>query len=89
MDDGNTPGREQINGRQIAFLAVLGIAGLAAIRWLVRHPEDARRIDLGILLGTQKCCLRISDGCRFIGDRFRYVADKAGTQFNDIRNSAQ
>jgi len=80
-------GRDRITAPQIAFLAAIGIAGLLAIRWLARNPEDARRIDLGILLGTQKTCLRISDGCRYVGDKFRYIGDKAGTQFNEIRSA--
>jgi hypothetical protein len=41
---------------------------------------------MAILLGTQKGSLLISDGCRKLGDRFRFVADKAGTQYNQIRS---
>jgi hypothetical protein len=77
---------DQIPARQIAFLALLGIAGICAIRYLVRHPDDARRIDMAILLGTQKASLTISDGLRALGDRFRFVADKAGTQYNEIKS---
>jgi hypothetical protein len=84
--DRNTAGKDTISTRQMAFLALLGIAGLAAIRWLVHHPEEARRIDMAILLGTQKTSLWLSDQSRHIGDRFRFVADKAGTQYNQIRS---
>ena len=87
MNDGNATGRNSLSGKEMAVLAAIGIAGLAAIRWLLRHPESARQIDGAILIGTQKCCLQISDGCRLIGDKFRYIADKAGTQFNEIRSA--
>jgi len=87
MSDGNSPGKGHLSAGEIAVLAAIGIAGLAAIRWIIRHPANAREIDARILLGTQKCCLGISDGCRYVGDRFRYIADKAGTQFNEIRSA--
>jgi hypothetical protein len=87
MDDGNATGRNGFTGRDIAVLVAIAIAGLGTVRWLLRHPENAREIDARILLGTQRCCLGISDGCRKLGDGFRYVADKAGTQFNEIRSA--
>lgn len=86
MENGSNGGKgPRITSGEMAFLALLGIAGLAAIRWLVQHPEEARRIDMAILLGTQKTTLAISDQCRKLGDKFRYIADKAGTQFNELR----
>jgi len=87
MDDGNPSGKGRLTAAEMAVLAAIGIAGLALIRWLLHHPDNAREIDARILLGTQKCCLGISDGCRFVGDRFRYIADRAGTQFNEIRSA--
>ena len=84
--DRNPAGKEGITAPQMALLALVGIAGLAAIRWLVRHPEESRRLDMAILLGTQKASLALSDGLRHLGDRFRYVADRAGTQYNEIRS---
>ena len=78
--------RDHFSSRELAILALIAVAGFAAIHWLVRNPQKAREIDLGILLGTQKASLAISDGCRRIGDQFRYIADKAGTQYNEIRS---
>lgn len=86
MENDHGKAAEGVTAKQLAFLALLGIAGCALVRWLVQHPEEARRIDMAILLGTQKGSLLISDGCRKLGDRFRFVADKAGTQYNQIRS---
>ena len=77
---------DAISGKQIAFLALVGIAGICAIRWLVRHPDDSRRIDMAILLGTQKVALSCSDGLRALATGCRKVADHAGTQYNEIKS---
>jgi hypothetical protein len=79
-------GKDSISGKEIAFLVLLGIAGVSCIRWLVHNPDKTKQIDMAILLGTQKLSLAISDGFRKLGDGSRYVADKAGTQYNQIRS---
>jgi hypothetical protein len=85
MENGGDKG-QGIAGMELALLASIGLLGLAVVRWLVHHPEESRRLDMVLLLGTQKATLAISDGCRRVGDKFRYVADRAGTQYNEIRS---
>lgn len=79
-------GTDKLKVREILLAIGLGIAGLSGIRWILRHPEEAKKVDMAILLGTQKVSLRVSDGFRKAGDGARYVADKAGTQYNHIRS---
>ena len=67
-----------IEFRDLLVVSAIGIGGLIAIHYLLRHPDEARRIRMGILLQTQQACHRISD-------RFRDYADRAGTEYNRVR----
>jgi hypothetical protein len=89
MENGGEAGQKAaqgISGYELAILAGIGLLGLAVVRWLVHHPEESRRLDMALLLGTQKASLALSDASRRVGDKFRYVADRAGTQYNEIRS---
>jgi hypothetical protein len=82
----NAEGTDRLRARDVALAIGLGILGISGIRWILHHPDEARKVDMAILLGTQKVSLRVSDGLRKAGDGARFVADKAGTQYNHIRS---
>jgi len=64
--------------RDLLVVSGMAIAGIYAIHYLIRHPDNAKRLRMGILLETQKTCHRISD-------QFRVMADRAGTEYNRVR----
>jgi hypothetical protein len=69
---------KRVTLEDVILASGIGIAGICAIRWILQHPDDAIQIRMRILLATQKTFLAISDRCR-------YIADRAGTEYNKVR----
>jgi hypothetical protein len=75
MADGQ---RKQVRTLDLAIAGAIGYFGVLAIRWLFQHPEHSRTIYMRGCLITQKSCHEFAD-------KFRIVADKAGTEYNRMR----
>jgi hypothetical protein len=50
----NAEGTDRLRARDVALAIGLGILGISGIRWILHHPDEARKVDMAILLGTQK-----------------------------------
>lgn len=64
----------------ILTMVAAASVGAFAIHWLLSHPDSARTIRMRIALTVQKGALGVSDSAR-------YVADRAGTEYNRMRLS--
>lgn len=68
-----------VSRRETAVVILCGIAGFAAMQWIIQHPDSARTLNMRMALAVKKYS-------HDRADYWRTIADRAATKYNEMRN---
>ena len=68
-----------VSHKETVVVLLCGIAGFAAMHWIIQHPDAARTFNMRMALAVKKYSHEQAD-------RWRSIADHAATKYNEMRN---